>query len=86
MTETEKMQAGLLYDANYNAQLLQARIRCKELCYDFNRLRPAQEAEQQALMRRWAGPASVFPSSRRSGATMAAISKLARIFSPTITA
>lgn len=55
MTETEKMQAGLLYDANYNAQLLQARIRCKELCYDFNRLRPAQEAEQQALMRRLLG-------------------------------
>lgn len=54
MTERQKMQAGLLYDAN-DAELIQARTACKELCYDFNQLRPSQEAAQDALLRRLLG-------------------------------
>lgn len=55
MTETEKMQAGQLYDANYDPELLRRRAACKELCYDFNHLRPSQEDEQQALLRKLLG-------------------------------
>lgn len=55
MTETEKMQAGLLYDANYDPEILRLRLVCKELCYDFNHLRPSQEAEQQTLLRKLLG-------------------------------
>ena len=40
MTEKEKMQRQMLYDANYDADLQQERIIAKELCYDFNLLRP----------------------------------------------
>lgn len=32
MTEEEKMRQGLLYDANYDEELLAERRRCKELC------------------------------------------------------
>ena len=36
MTEKEKMQRQMLYDANYDKELLAERVRAKELCYDFN--------------------------------------------------
>ena len=39
MTEREKMQHGLLYDANYDAELLAERARCKDLCFAFNQLK-----------------------------------------------
>ena len=35
MTEREKMQQGLLYDANYDEELLAERIRCKDLCFEY---------------------------------------------------
>ena len=34
MTEKEKMLAGMVYDANYDAELIEERLRCKELCPD----------------------------------------------------
>ena len=55
MTEKQKMQRQLLYDANNDAELAAERVRAKELCYDYNRLRPSDEAGQQALMRRLLG-------------------------------
>lgn len=55
MTEKEKCQAGLLYDANYDPQLLADRRAAKELLYDYNRLRPSQEAERLALLKRLLG-------------------------------
>ena len=55
MTEQEKMDRGLLYDANYDPELLEQRTRCKDLCHDFNQLRPSQLAEQEALLRRLLG-------------------------------
>lgn len=37
MTEKEKRDAGLLYDANYNTELLDEMRACKDKCFDFNR-------------------------------------------------
>lgn len=34
MTEKEKCKAGLLYNANYDAELIQERIACKDLCLE----------------------------------------------------
>lgn len=51
MTELEKMQRGLLYDANYDPELLQARTRCKDLCFEFNHLKPSSFSEQEKLIR-----------------------------------
>lgn len=55
MTELEKMQAGLLYDANYDSELIERRTACKELCHDFNHTRPSDEARRQELLKRLLG-------------------------------
>lgn len=47
MTEKEKARLGLLYDANYDEELLAERRRCKELCFQFNQLSPLKELEQR---------------------------------------
>lgn len=55
MTEKEKMQQQMLYDANSDPALLSERTKAKELCHRFNLLSPAEQAEQQALLRRLLG-------------------------------
>lgn len=55
MTEKEKMQTQLLYDANHDKGLLEERARAKELCYEFNQLRPSDAAGQIALMQKLLG-------------------------------
>ena len=45
MTEKEKCRLGLLYDANYDPEILADRERAKELLYDYNRLRPSEQIE-----------------------------------------
>ena len=49
MTEKEKMLKGLIYDAAADAQLLEERMRCKELCRDYNDLRPSQTDARASL-------------------------------------
>ncbi|MEO3944877.1 sugar O-acetyltransferase [Gorillibacterium sp. CAU 1737] len=51
MTEKEKAQRGLLYDNNNDKQLVEERLDAKELCYDYNQLRPRMLAEREALIR-----------------------------------
>lgn len=55
--ETEKMKAheGLLYDANYDAELLAERTACADRLYEYNLLRPSQEEERVALLRELLG-------------------------------
>ncbi len=55
MTEKEKMLAGELYDANYNPDLIEERKTAKDLCYDFNHLRPSDTEAQQQIMRKILG-------------------------------
>lgn len=55
MTEKEKMLAGMIYDAAADAELVEERRRCKEMCRDYNDLRPRQTAERTALLRRLLG-------------------------------
>ena len=55
MTEKEKMQKQMLYDANYDKDLLIERNRAKDLCYEYNQLRPSDEKNQQAIMKRLLG-------------------------------
>lgn len=51
MTEKEKSQQGLLYDANFDNELLADRQKAKELLYDYNRLRPSEETERTRLLK-----------------------------------
>lgn len=55
MTEKEKAQAGLLYDGNYDKELLNDRIRCKDMCAEYNRLMPSQTEERKALLKKLLG-------------------------------
>lgn len=52
MTEREKMQQGLLYDANYDEELLAERIRYKDLCFEYNQLPPSHTSEQEQIIRK----------------------------------
>lgn len=51
MTEKEKMQRQMMYDANYDEELLNERKRAKDICYEFNQLRSSDESGQQKLLR-----------------------------------
>lgn len=57
MTEKEKMLAGMIYDAKNDAALIEERLVCKELCRDYNDLRPRETAAREALLRRILGAA-----------------------------
>lgn len=51
-TEKEKMQRGLLYDANNDQELITERLRCKELCHEYNLLSPLQTEKRNEILRR----------------------------------
>ncbi|WP_293713822.1 sugar O-acetyltransferase [uncultured Parabacteroides sp.] len=55
MTEKEKCRQGLLYDANYDQELLADREKAKEQLYDYNRLRPSQQEERMQVLKRLLG-------------------------------
>lgn len=55
LTEREKMQQGLLYNANYDAELLAERARCKDLCFSYNQIKPSLVSEQQKIIRQLFG-------------------------------
>lgn len=50
MTEKEKMEKELLYDANYDESLQKERTICKDLCFELNQLKPSQTKEQKAVI------------------------------------
>lgn len=54
-SEKEKAREGLLYDANYDEELLREREACADMTYELNLLRPSQAAEREALLRRLLG-------------------------------
>lgn len=55
MTEWEKAQAGYLYDANYEPELIEKRLKCADLCYEFNMCKPSDTAKQNELIHRILG-------------------------------
>lgn len=55
MTEKEKMLKQMLYDANNDEDLINERTICKDLCYEYNHLRPSQTEEQEKLIRKLFG-------------------------------
>lgn len=54
MTEKEKMLSQMLYNAA-EEELVQDRIRAKDLCYDFNNLRPTAVEEKKELLKKLLG-------------------------------
>ena len=50
MSEEEKMLAGKIYDANYDKNLLDKRISAKELCFEYNNLRPSELEKKKEII------------------------------------
>ena len=50
MTEKEKAQAGYLYNANYDEEILKDIYKCNDLCYEFNQIRPSDREAQSGLL------------------------------------
>ena len=55
MTEKDKMLAGLIYDANNDPQLIKERMECKEMCRDYNDLRPCDTGTREVMLRKLLG-------------------------------
>ena len=55
MTEKEKMRAQMLYDANYDQALLEERDKAKDLCHQYNQLRPSDRASQREVLKKLLG-------------------------------
>ena len=87
MTELEKMQQGLLYDANNDPDLIAQRLRCKDLCFALNQLKPPRwPSRKPCCGRSWAKPGNIFPSPPPSGATTGITSRSGTTSTPTTTA
>lgn len=50
MTEREKLEKGLWYDANYDAELLEERLQAEDLCFAFNQTRPKDSERKEELL------------------------------------
>lgn len=50
MTEWEKAQAGYLYDANYEKEIIKMREKCADLCHDFNTCKPSDVDRQKEIL------------------------------------
>ena len=51
MKEWEKAQAGFLYDASYDREIVTAREKCADLCFAFNNTRPSDYERQNTLLK-----------------------------------
>ncbi len=51
MTEKEKCAAGMLYDANYDENLLKERDICKDICFEYNNTKPSELYKKKELLR-----------------------------------
>lgn len=58
MTEKEKRDKGILYDANYDAELVAQQLACKDICFEYNSLKPSEIEQRTALMKRLLGKTS----------------------------
>jgi len=55
MTEKEKCVAGLLYNANYDQELIQERIAAKDFCGEYNQLKNSDTEGRTSLLKKILG-------------------------------
>ena len=55
MTEKEKRDKGVLYDANYDADLGAEMLLAKDLCFEYNALKPSQVEKRTKLIKKLFG-------------------------------
>ena len=52
MTEKEKMLSGELYDAAFNKELTEDRCKAKDICYQYNNLKPSNIVEREKIIKK----------------------------------
>ena len=55
MTEKEKCEQGLLYNANYDRELISERIIAKDLCQEYNNLKNSDSKGRTSLLKKILG-------------------------------
>lgn len=55
MSEKEKMLAGELYDGATNEELKKELYHAKDLCYEYNHIKPSQIEERKEIMKKILG-------------------------------
>ncbi len=55
MREWDKAQLGYLYDANNDKGIIEDRIRCMDLCFEFNNCKPSDVFKQQKILKKLLG-------------------------------
>ncbi len=55
LTEKEKMELGLIYDANSNESLIKEREYAKEICFQYNQLPPSRAEERKSIIKKLFG-------------------------------
>lgn len=55
MTEKEKMEKGLWYDANFDPEILRERLEAEDLCFRFNQTSPKEEKKRQEILEQLIG-------------------------------
>lgn len=50
MTEREKAAAGILYDAQFDEEVTANRVKCQNLCYEYNQIPHGDIQEREALI------------------------------------
>ena len=53
MLEKDKMLAGELYDANYNKELIEDRYKAKDICFEYNNLRPSDSEGKDKIIKNY---------------------------------
>lgn len=55
MTEKEKCSLGMLYDANYDKELIEERRGCKDICHEYNLVKPSDLERRREMLRKLLG-------------------------------
>lgn len=55
MTEKEKMLNQMMYNGGVDEELAQERMKCKDLCYEFNNIHPSQIEKQKKKIKEIVG-------------------------------
>lgn len=52
MSEKDKMLAGELYDANYDKELIKDRYNAKDICFEYNNLKPSDTENRYKIIKK----------------------------------
>ncbi len=52
MSEKDKMLAGELYDANYDKELIKDRYKAKDICFEYNNLKPSDFENKDKIIKK----------------------------------